>query len=228
MISVINGRFTRIIHIMTAGLAGGGAGLALYGLSQVNSSYAFAIGGAVLGVAVFLGMDLYRRTARLTEVRITVPQLSELTFVVNNDAQQVSWQLFVESVTRISTQQLNDDEGLIREALTSLYGLFATTRDILKASRPSTGREGLTVESLAVTLLNREIRPFLSKWHPILREFEHAEPDLPESAWPRAAECRRELRQVQANTSEYVLAFARLAGFQDPHIMLGSPPTRTD
>jgi hypothetical protein len=38
---------------------------------------------------------------------------------------------------RISTRPLAEEEGFIREALTSLYGLFATTRDTLKASRPS-------------------------------------------------------------------------------------------
>lgn len=218
MISISSSRTLRVV---VSALTGCGAGIALYGLSQINSSYAFAIAGATAGVLVALGIDIYKRTARLTEVRITVPQLSELTFVVNNDAQQVSWQLFVESVTRTSTQRLGEEEGLIREALTSLYGLFATTRDILKASRPSTTKDGLTVESLAITLLNREIRPFLSKWHPILREFENSDPSLPESAWPRAAECRRELRQVQANTRDYVLAFARLAGVQNPDIMLG-------
>ncbi|MET9255819.1 hypothetical protein [Streptomyces sp. NPDC003717] len=222
MTRVVRGRPGRALRVVVAALAGCGAGVALYGLSQVNSGYAFAIGGAVLGVFVVLGLDLYRRTARLTEVRITVPQLSELTFVVNNDAQQVAWQLFVETVTRTSTQQLRDDEGRIRESLTSLYGLFATTREILKASRPSTGAEGLTVESLAVTLLNREIRPFLSKWHPDLGEFEKTAPELPESAWPRAAECRADLRRVQANTREYVLAFARLAGVENPQIMLGA------
>lgn len=219
MIAVFGGRAVRVV---VSALAGCGAGISLYGLRQINSSYVFAIGGAVLGVVVALGMDVYGRTARLTEVRITVPQLSELTFVVNNDAQRVAWQLFVESVTRTSTQQLDDDEGLLREALTSLYGLFGTTREILKSSRPSTSKNGFTVESLAVTLLNRELRPFLSKWHPILREFEKSEPDLTESAWPRADECRRELRQVQINTREYVLAFARLAGVQDPHIMMGT------
>lgn len=219
MIAVLSSRAVRVV---LSGLAGCGFGISLYGLRQLNSGYAFAIGGAIVGMGAALGMDLYRRTARLTEVRITVPQLSELTFVVNNDAQQVAWQLFVESVTRTATQRLSDDEGLVREALTSLYGLFATTRDILRSSRPSANRSGCTVETLAVTLLNRELRPFLSKWHPILSDFEKAEPQRPESAWPRMEECRRELRVVQRNTREYVLAFARLAGVQDAHLMMGA------
>jgi hypothetical protein len=211
----------RVFRVVVAGIAGGGGTAALYVLNTVGSGYAIVLVGTVLGGLVAMGADFYWRTARLTEVRITIPQLSELTFVVNDDTQQVSWQLFVESVTRISTQRLDDDEGLIREALTSLYGLFATTRDILRAARPSARGEGITVEYLAVNLLNRELRPFLSKWHPRLREFESEHPELPESAWPHAAECRIELSRVQANTREYVLGFARLAGVRDPELMLG-------
>jgi hypothetical protein len=211
----------RTVRVVFSAFAGCGMGIALYVLSRVNSSYAFAIIGACAGAVAALGVDFYKRTARLTEVRITVPQLSELTFVVNNDSQQVSWQLFVETATRTSTQRLGDDEGVIREALTSLYGLFGTTREILKASRPSSSGDGLTVEGLAVTLLNRELRPFLSKWHPLLRDFERTEPAAPESSWPLAAEFRGELRRVQANTRDYALAFAKLAGVQDPHLMLG-------
>jgi hypothetical protein len=216
---------SRVFRVVVAAIVGGGGTAALYVINRVGSGYAIALVGAVLGAVVAMGADFYRRTARLTEVRITVPQLSELTFVVNDDTQQVSWQLFVESVTRISTQRLDDDEGLIREALTSLYGLFATTRDILRAARPSARGQGITVEYLAVNLLNRELRPFLSKWHPRLKEFENAHPDLPESDWPHAAECRTELSRVQANTREYVLGFARLAGVRDPHLMLGGIDT---
>ncbi|MFF2125397.1 hypothetical protein ACFVW1_08330 [Streptomyces olivochromogenes] len=212
---------SRAVRVLVAAVGGGVAGTALYGLRSVGGVYAFGAIGAVLGALAVLGAEFYRRTASLTEVRITVPQLSELTFVVNDHTRAVSWQLFVESVTRISTQRLDDDEGFLREALTSLYGLFATTRDILKAARPTSHRDGVTVEYLAVNLLNRELRPFLSKWHPRLREFESAHPELNESAWTEAAECRRELALLQVNTREYVLSFARLAGVRDPDLMVG-------
>ncbi|MEU3187744.1 hypothetical protein ABZ707_26620 [Streptomyces sp. NPDC006923] len=211
----------RTLRVAAAAVLGAGGATALYTLNEAGSGYAFVLVGAVLGALTALGIDLYRRTARLTEVRISIPQFSELTFVVNDDAQRVSWQLFVESVTRVSIQRLEDDEGLIREALTSLYGLFTTTRDILRAARPSAPGDGLTVEYLAVNLLNRELRPILSKWHPRLREFENAHPELPESAWPYAAECRSELRRAQAHTREYVIGFARLAGVREPELMLG-------
>lgn len=211
----------RALRVVGAALVGGLCATGLYTLDRAGNGYAFTVVGAVVGACVAMGADFYRRAARLTEVRIFVPQLSELTFVVNDDKQQVAWQLFVESVTRTATQRLGDEEGLIREALTSLYGLFSTTRDILRATRPTTRGGGITVEYLAVNLLNRELRPFLSTWHPRLREFEQEHPGLPESAWPQAAECRAALRQVQTNTRGYVLGFARLAGVQEPDLLLG-------
>ena len=168
-------------------------------------------------------LQQFWRTARLTEVKVTVPQVSELTFVVNNDARQVAWKLYVEAVTRISTQPLGDEDGYIREALTSLYGLFATTRDTLKSSRPSVPVSGRkTVEYLTVTMLNHQLRPFLSKWHPQLREFEKACPDGPESAWPDNAACRAELYTVQANLFDYALGFADLAGVREARAAIAS------
>lgn len=211
------------IRIALSMAAGALVGVTIYAISRTGGGLLFAITGGLAGALVASGLDLYRRSARLTEVRVTVPQLSELTFVVNNDARQVAWQLFIESVTRVSVQRLNDDEGLLREAMNSLYGLFATTRETLKVSRPSTQvSAGLTVEALAVSFLNAELRPFLSKWHPRLRVFENTHPDRPESEWPEAAACRADLREVQAHAREYVLAFARLAGVRDAAEMLGA------
>ncbi|MHB9857824.1 hypothetical protein [Streptomyces sp. YIM S03343] len=212
----------RAARAVAAAVGGGAAGAVMYLLQRVGGFYVFIAVGAAVGTVALLAADFYRRTASLTEVRITVPQLSELTFVVNDHTRAVSWQLFVESVTRISTQRLEDDDGFLREALTSLYGLFATTRDILRAARPTAHADGVTVEYLAVSLLNRELRPFLSKWHPRLREFETAHPELGETDWPQAAECRRELARLQDNTRDYVLSFARLAGVRDPDLMLGA------
>jgi hypothetical protein len=199
-----------------AAVIGAIAGLVVFTIAQVTGRNLYIIIGAVAGAAAVFVLQQYWQAAQLTEVKITVPQVSELTFVVNNDARQVAWKLYIETVTRVSTQPLTDEEGFIREALTSLYGLFATTRDTLKASRPSVPVSGgQTVEHLAVTMLNHELRPFLSKWHPRLREFETAHPNSPESAWPDNIACRSELRDVQAHLVGFALGFARLAGVRD-------------
>ncbi|MEU9331730.1 hypothetical protein AB0D49_01015 [Streptomyces sp. NPDC048290] len=218
------GRGGRPLRIALALIGGALAGAGVYALVQVGGVLVFAVVGAAVAVLAVLGAQTYRRSARLTEVKVTVPQLSELTFVVDDDAQRVAWQLFVESVTRVSVQRLADDDGRIREAMNSLYGLFGTVRDTLKGGRPSTVvGTGMTVEYLAITFLNQELRPFLSKWHPRLRSFEETQPDAPESDWAAADACRSELRALHGRTRQYVIGFARLAGVQDAERMADTP-----
>jgi hypothetical protein len=211
-------RHRRIAQVIAAGAIGAIAGLMVFAVAHVTGRNLYIIMGALAGavaVAVFV-LQQYWRTAQLTEIKITVPQINELTFVVNNDARHVAWKLYIEVVTRISTQPLADEEGFIREALTSLYGLFGTTRDTLKASRPSVSVSGeQTVEHLAVTMLNNELRPFLSKWHPRLREFEKALSNGQESAWSDNRACRDELRNIQVHLLGFALGFARPAGVRD-------------
>jgi hypothetical protein len=58
---------------------------------------------------------------------------------------------------------LNPDQGLLREALGSLYSLFGTTREILRKYGPTVGKpkgEGrLSFAILAVAVLNTLLRP---------------------------------------------------------------------
>ena len=54
-----------------------------------------------------------------------------------NDAERLAaWELYVELITRVAVVPLPAGEGLLREALTSLYTLFAATRDILRRHGP--------------------------------------------------------------------------------------------
>ncbi|MEW2398593.1 hypothetical protein [Streptomyces sp. NPDC046862] len=215
---LLRGRTTRLLTAMVIGAL---TGVVVFAITQVTGRNLFIITGAIAGAVAVTVLQLYGRSARLAEVKVTVPQISEFTFVVDNDARQVAWHLFVETATRVSTQPLASDEGLIREAMNSLYSLFATTRDILKGSRPSVAVAGnQTVESLALAMLNQELRPFLSTWHPRLRGFETAHPDGPESAWPDNATCRAELRRVQRHIHAYALGFARLAGVHDADTLI--------
>ena len=126
----------RIPQIIAAAAAGAIIGFLVYTISRVTGRNLDIILGAIAGAVAVVVIQQFWRKTRLTQVTITVPHLSELTFVVNDDARLVAWKLYVETVTRVSTQALADEDGFIREALTSLYGLFATTRDMLKASPP--------------------------------------------------------------------------------------------
>ena len=50
-----------------------------------------------------------------------------------------AWKIYIELLTRISLQPLKPEEGVIREALDSLYKLFQNMRVILEEGGPGVG-----------------------------------------------------------------------------------------
>jgi hypothetical protein len=93
---------------------------------------------------------------------------------------KAAWELYVELVTRLAVVPLGTQEGLLREALSSLYSLFATTRDILRRCGPEIaepkpdGQYGFAV--LAVVMLNYGLYPLLARWHLALEDWEACRP----------------------------------------------------
>jgi hypothetical protein len=203
-------RWTRIALGFTAGA---GAGAVLFWASQLHGAGLFLLTGATAGAVAAVLIPAYSGSVGLQDVTITIPQLSELHFVVAPDNRLVAWRLFIETTTRVSTQPLAAESGNLREALTSLYTLFQAVRTSLKESRPSRlGASGPTVEELGVAMLNLELRPFLSRWHPLLSEWERSHGDEPERSWEGNLGCRAELAELQQRLNEYVTGFAAIAG----------------
>jgi len=197
-------------------------GAAAFWASQLPGAGLFVLTGAIAGAAASLAVHAYSRTIGLQDVTITIPQLSELHFVVAPDNRLVAWRLFIETTTRVSTQPLADDSGSLREALTSLYSLFQAVRTSLKESNPSRPRSsGPTVEELGVAMLNLELRPYLSRWHPLLSEWERNHCGEPERSWEGNLRCRAELAELQQRLKRYVAGFAALAGVQPIEVPAG-------
>ena len=130
---------------------------------------------------------------------------------------RAAWEMYVELATRISMAKLEPGEGLLREALTSLYTLFATTRDILRRYGPGIGRgkQGGTLSFgyIAVAVLNGALRPLLARWHPLLEDYESSRPSGTsiaeyETAWVRADELRAELNRVREVLLDYASLLA--------------------
>lgn len=127
--------------------------------------------------------------------------------------QKAAWEIYVELVTRVTVQELKEDEGLLREALSSFYTLFQTTRDILRKYGPSIATPGqaddTTLGHVAVGVLNKVLRPVLAKYHPLLKEYEESKAVNissveHEANWEKA----RELRKVIADTREKLQLYA--------------------
>jgi hypothetical protein len=140
---------------------------------------------------------------------------------VNEIQRKAAWSLYVELMTRIAVQPLEmGRQAYAREALTSLYSLFPTTREILKEAGPEAGASSQSVGGIAIAVLNRGLRPFLSQWHPELQAWEaHRPPEVSpvvhEMNWLREPEFRAELETLQKGLDEYAHALATIAGVEE-------------
>ncbi|WP_242054996.1 hypothetical protein [Nostoc flagelliforme] len=74
-----------------------------------------------------------------------------MSWKVDTTQKKAAWSLYVELVTRIAVQTLEVDQGLVREAMNSLYSLFGTTREVLKAAGPDVGASRDSVGGIAMT-----------------------------------------------------------------------------
>jgi TIR domain len=124
--------------------------------------------------------------------------------------------LQVELVTRVGVQPLAPDQGSLREALTSLYSLFATTRDVLHRIATETGTP-LTLPHIASALANQHLRPFLTAWHAALQEHEGTRPEHVgriehERRWKRSAEMRADLAALRTPLTAVARQLAALCG----------------
>lgn len=143
------------------------------------------------------------------------------TWEPDDEERVAAWEMYVELVTRISVAELKENEGFLREALSSLYTLFDTTRKILRDHGPTVvqpkGNGNLSFGHLAVKILNNIIRPVLAYWHPVLSDYENTKPDdisllQHEKNWKQNKELRQVLNDVRFVLIEYSNILAQVAG----------------
>jgi hypothetical protein len=168
-------------------------------------------------------MARYRRQYKGMKIKFKIPFLGEMEHTWEPDEAEIkaAWEMYVELVTRVSVVGLPSGEGLLREALSSLYTIFGTTRQILRSYGPSvatpSGDSDISFGQIAVTVLNDVLRPFLTKWHPLLLDYENqrasgVSPVEHESAWPSREDARRELDGVRLMLRQYADLLASVAG----------------
>lgn len=158
---------------------------------------------------------------QLTEVSISLPWgIGAAKWQPDTTERAAAWELYVELVTRVAVQPLDADAGLVREALNSLYSLFGSTREVLRTAGPNVGASKESVGGIAIAVLNHGLRPFLSKWHPILQEWEAQKPQgvsavAHEKGWELEPALRQELSALRNGLEAYAHALAKIAGIDD-------------
>jgi hypothetical protein len=170
------------------------------------------------------------------KVSLNLPYIGgvEGTWEPDDSERKAAWEMYVELVTRIAVAKLGPDDGLLREALNSMYSLFETTRNILRKYGPGIAQPKeageLSFGYLAVAVLNTVLRPLLSKWHPLLKDYEDMRPGnissvAYEQAWENHNALRKEIDDARLVLTEYANLLGKAAGV--PSLLIEGPVQKT-
>lgn len=146
--------------------------------------------------------DLFEKWG-LTKLSVKTPIL-DMEWTPSDQDKDAAWDLYVELLTRITTQRLDEQHGTEEAAIESVHKLFNITRLTLKTH----GRKAENFTRIAIIVLNQVIRPFTAKWHRLSEEkaFEKVE---------FCKEFRSELLCLQDDLRAYTKMLADLADVED-------------
>jgi len=139
----------------------------------------------------------------MTSLKIKTPFL-EMDWNPKDEDKAAAWELYIELLTRITTQKLDDNHGDEKTALTSVFSIFPITRNVMK----NNGRHCVEFTKIAIIVLNQIVRPFTAKWHGLSEDgsFETTE---------QCKEFRVELVELQRKLRIYTKMLADMAGVED-------------
>lgn len=146
--------------------------------------------------------DLFEKWG-LTGLKVKTPIL-EADWQPNDPDKNAAWDLYIELLTRITTQHLPDDDGTEEAALESVHKLFGLTRSTLKEH----GRKAENFTRVAIIVLNQVIRPFTARWHKLSEDGAFSEPE-------QRTEFRKELAELQKKLRAYTKMLSDLADVED-------------
>jgi hypothetical protein len=139
----------------------------------------------------------------LKSIKLNI-KFASMEFAPNDVDREAAWELYVELLTRITTQCLPLSDGDEKTALDSVYSIFPITREILKRK----GRQCTEFSKIAIPVLNQVVRPFTAKWHKLSlnNAFEDAE---------KCNEFREELKNLQTLLKHYTSLLSEIAEVED-------------
>ncbi len=162
-----------------------------------------------------------KKKVKATKLTVGLPfNLGSLEFQDDESQQKAAWSLYVELSTRIAIQPLEENERVLREALTSLYNVFGITRQILREAGPEIAKGPQSFGAVAIDVLNKGLRPLLVKWHPMLKAYEERKPIERTSVeherlWEHEKELRNEINKVREQMAIYVFVLGKIAGVEE-------------
>lgn len=231
---------SRLAGLLIGVACGAALAYAVHWITMLEEVWQFIAVGASIGAALGIGCKelsaLWRR-ARSDEWRVTeieIATLGQKVKLANSGSQRrVAWSLFVETTTRIATEPISDAQGDDNLVLKSLYDLFQASRKSIMEMEPTrvlpSRRKNLdTVETYVLTMLNQDLRPFLSKWHPIWDAWQRANPGAPSSDWPQHITFRNDLKILQPKIRARAIGLGEIAGVPRIEQLMNAPTGLTN
>ncbi|MBN1064162.1 hypothetical protein DVV83_04330 [Clostridium botulinum] len=137
----------------------------------------------------------------MTSLKINAKFL-EMEWKPQTNDQDAAWELYIELLTRITTQELAADDGDEQSALSSVYKIFDLTRNIIKKYK----RDCMEFTKIAIVMLNQKIRPFTAKWHKTsINGFTEED----------KTNFRNDLKELQSTLRIYTQMLGQMAGVEE-------------
>ena len=139
----------------------------------------------------------------MTSLKIKAPFL-EMDWAPQESDKNAAWEMYIELLTRITTQSLLESDGDEQTALSSVYSLFPITREVIRRE----GRDCQAFTKIAIIVLNQIIRPFTAKWHKLSLNKCFENP-------VKCVKFREELKELQILLKKYSKMLANMAEVED-------------
>jgi len=117
---------------------------------------------------------------------------------------KAAWDMYVELLTRSTTQNIDFEYGDEQAALQSFFSIFNVTREILKKY----GSGCIEFSKIAIIILNQVIRPFTTKWHRLSIDGAFSDDS-------KRKLFRQELVAIQTKIKDYTKCLSDIAGVED-------------
>jgi hypothetical protein len=158
------------------------------------------------------------------EANLKIGEIGDVKIAPSYETRQIAYQVWVELSTRKIGLPFDPDNDVIIELYDSWRNAFTEIRGLLKTipiHRVDRSRETRTLVELIIKVLNRGLRPHLTKWQARFRTWYHqaeasAEnkdlpPQLIQRRFPEYEELKKDLQEVQSGMVEYTEFLSKVA-----------------
>lgn len=149
----------------------------------------------------------------IDEIKLGIGQ-SSVTVKYNRKDREIAYKLWVELNTRSIGLEFNEESDVITEIYDSWYKCFSITRELLKEIPANRINSSLQLIELVIDILNKGIRPHLTKFQADFRRwyaFEKAkQPNISPQELQRMYKDYEELVKDLKSTNQHMLEYKNL------------------